>query len=239
MGSPIAAEILGRAGFDWLLVDMEHGPGDMTTLTAQLQAMSGTGAVPLVRAPWNDAVAIKRILDAGAEGVMIPAISTAQEALAAVRACKYPPEGVRGIATGTRAAGYGQYGRRYFQSANDAVLVIVQIETQQSIENLDEILGVSGIDASIGPMDLAASLGCLGEPGRPEVQHAISRIEEKALIAGKAIGTVAGNWPDAKVLYDRGYQLVTLISDGIAIASTGRALVQNFRSEKWGIRNSP
>lgn len=232
MASPMAAEILGLAGFDWLLIDMEHGPSDMTSLVGQLQAMASSPAVPLVRAPWNDAAVIKRILDAGAMGVIVPAVNTVQEAMAAVSACKYPPQGIRGIATGTRAAGFGQFSQSYFAAANAVVLVIVQIETQQGLSNLDDILTVEGIDAIfIGPMDMATSLGHLGNPGHPEARQAIAEIERKTREAGMVLGTVAGDWLTAKALYDRGYQLVSMMSDGVTLVRTGQVLVAQFRSE--------
>jgi len=142
--SPASTEILCRAGFDWILIDMEHSPSDMQTLLAMLQAMGGYGAVPIVRAPWNDMVWIKRILDAGAYGVMVPSVNTREQAIAAVQACKYPPVGVRGIAGSPRAAGFGRDTVSYLKRANDEILVILQVETPQAVENLEEIGRVPG-----------------------------------------------------------------------------------------------
>ena len=228
--SPFTAEILSYAGFDWLLIDMEHGPGNVLTLISQLQAMKGSGAVPLVRAPWNDFVIIKRILDAGAYGVMVPYVNTRAEAEAVVRACKYPPEGIRGVAGSPRATGFGQNPQHYLTTANDELLIIVQIETVQAISNLDEILDVAGVDAIfIGPMDLATSLGYLGDPNNQEVQSTIATIEAKALRAKKALATVSSNWEQAKNLYQRGYQMVTLVGDGISLAKVSARMVAQFR----------
>ncbi|MFX0203324.1 MAG: HpcH/HpaI aldolase/citrate lyase family protein [Candidatus Hodarchaeota archaeon] len=228
--SPFTAEIMSRAGFDWLLIDMEHGPGDILMLIAQLQAMNGSGVVPLVRAPWNDFATIKRILDAGAYGVMIPYVNTKADAEAAVRACKYPPDGIRGVARSTRAAGFGQNSKEYLTKANDEILIIVLIETSQGISNLDQILDVPGVDAFfIGPMDLAASMGYLGEANHPEVQSAIATIEAKVLKKRKALGRAAYNWEQAKNLYGRGYQMLSLVSDGGSLRKLATEIVAKYR----------
>lgn len=228
--SPASTEILCRAGFDWILIDMEHSPGDMQTLFAQLQAMGGYGVVPIVRAPWNDMVWIKRILDAGACGVMIPSVNTREQAVAAVQACKYPPVGVRGIAGSPRAAGFGRDTASYLKRANDEILVILQVETPQAVQNLEEIGKVPGLDALfIGPMDLSTSMGHLGNPAHPEVQAAIATVEAKARLLGVALGTISAGWEQAKALYDRGYQLVTLLSDVILVSRGSAEAAAKFR----------
>ncbi|HSD51632.1 MAG TPA: aldolase/citrate lyase family protein [Candidatus Methylomirabilis sp.] len=228
--SPTSAEILCRAGFDWILIDMEHSPADLQTLVAQLQAMGAYGVVPLVRAPWNDLVWIKRILDAGAFGVMIPSVNTREQALAAVQACKYPPVGLRGIAGSPRAAGFGRDTAASLKRANDEILVIIQVETPQAIENLDEIGKVPGVDALfIGPMDLSTSMGHLGNPAHPEVQAAIATVEAKAKALGMPLGTISAGWEQAKALYDRGYQLVTLLSDVILLSKASADALAKFR----------
>ena len=228
--SPTSAEILCRAGFDWVLIDMEHSPADLQTLVAQLQAMGVYGVVPLVRAPWNDLVWIKRILDAGAYGVMIPSVNTRDQAIAAVQACKYPPVGVRGIAGSPRAAGFGRDTSAYLKRANDELLVILQVETPQAIENLDAIGKVPGVDALfIGPMDLSTSMGHLGNPAHPEVQAAIATVEAKAKALGMPLGTISAGWEQAKMLYDRGYQLITLLSDVILLSKASAEALAKFR----------
>jgi 2-dehydro-3-deoxyglucarate aldolase/4-hydroxy-2-oxoheptanedioate aldolase len=228
--SPTSAEILCRAGFDWLLIDLEHSPADLQTLVAQLQAMGAYGVAPLVRAPWNDLVWIKRILDAGAYGVMIPSVNTREQAIAAVQACKYPPVGVRGIAGSPRAAGFGRDTSAYLKRANDEILVILQVETPQAIENLDAIGKVPGVDALfIGPMDLSTSMGHLGNPAHPEVQAAIATVEAKAKALGMPLGTISAGWEQAKVLYDRGYQLITLLSDVILLSKASAEALAKFR----------
>ena len=232
MGSPIASEIVGRAGFDWVIIDMEHGLGDIMTLVSQLQAVSGGNTVPIVRVPWNDFVIIKRVLDAGAFGLIIPYVNTKEEAEAAVRACKYPPDGIRGLAGSTRAAWFNQFAKNYFPNANDETLIITQVETRTAVDNLDEMLEVPGIDGIfIGPMDLATSMGSLANPSPPEVQSVIAEIEAKVKKTDKFLATISGNWEQAKKLYDRGYQMVSLMSDGVALAAAAAGKAAEFRKE--------
>jgi 2-dehydro-3-deoxyglucarate aldolase/4-hydroxy-2-oxoheptanedioate aldolase len=230
IGSPITAEIMSQAGFDWLMIDMEHAPVDFMTLVSQMQAMTGGGAVPLVRAPWNDFVTIKRILDAGAYGLLVPYVNTREEAEAAVKACKYPPDGIRGVAGSPRAAGYGQNVSNYLPNANDQILVLTAVETAAAVENLDDILAVSGLDGIfIGPMDLSTSMGYMGNPGHPEVQAAIETIEHKTLGAGKILSTITGSWEQAQARYEKGYQMIMLMADGVAVGQLAAGTVANFR----------
>ncbi len=232
MTSPFSAEIMARAGFDWLIVDLEHAPGDLLNLASQLQAMGGMDCVPFVRAPWNDPVAIKRILDTGVMGVLIPYVNSAEEAKNAVAACKYPPEGIRGLAGSPRAAYFGQNSMDYLKAANEEILVIIAVETGEAIANLDEILGVDGLDGIfIGPMDLATSMGYFGDPSHPEVQQAIATVEEKTLKAGKYLGTVGGSWEQARKKYDKGYQLLMLMSDSVDLAKLAGQTVARFTEE--------
>jgi 2-keto-3-deoxy-L-rhamnonate aldolase RhmA len=230
--SPLSAEILAKAGFDWLMIDMEHAPGDITTLLSQVQAMSSCKAIPFVRAPWNDAVIIKRILDTGVMGILIPYVNTKAEAEHAVKACKYPPAGIRGVAGSTRAAGFGQNSMDYLSSANEEILVITAIETPEAVNNLDGILSVPDLDGLfIGPMDLSASMGYMGDIKHLEVQKAIRKIEEKTLSAGKFLGTVAGSWDDAQSKYERGYQLLTLMSDSVCLADQAQKTVSRINKK--------
>jgi 2-dehydro-3-deoxyglucarate aldolase/4-hydroxy-2-oxoheptanedioate aldolase len=237
--SPVAAEILSRSGFDWMIVDMEHAAGDFANLQSQLQAMNGSGVVPFARAPWNDAVAIKRILDTGVMGVLVPYVNTRAEAEAAVAACKYPPRGIRGVAGSPRAAGYTRYTGAYLSSANDETIVMIAVETGQAVDNLDEILTVEGLDGIfIGPMDLASSMGYLGDPSQPEVQDAIGLIEQKVLASGKFLGTVASSREQARGLLDRGYQWLILVQDGVALRKAGDEAVAWFRESCSGSARS-
>ncbi len=229
--STFTAEILARAGFDWVLIDLEHAPGDINLLALQIQAMQGYDAVPIVRVWWNDFVGIKRILDAGAFGVLVPYVNSREEAEAAVRACKYPPAGIRGIAGSPRAAGFGKDTKEYITRVNDQILVITQIETRQAVDNIDEILEVDDLDGLfIGPMDLATSYGYLGDPSTEEVQETIALIEKKVFASGKFLGTVSANWQKARELYERGYRFVSLMADGTALTRYAGEQIQQYRS---------
>ena len=231
LACPMTAEIMSQAGFDCLIIDMEHGPGDVMTLVAQLQAMNGTGCVPLVRTPWNDFVVVKRILDAGAFGILFPHINTRSEAEAAVRSCKYPPEGIRGTAGSPRAAGYGKNTGNYLSRANDQILILTAVETTEAVNRLDEILAVPGVDGIfIGPMDLSTSMGHMGNPSHAEVQAAIGTIEQKTLKAGRILSTIATSWEQAQIRYEKGYQLVTLMADGTALGTMASDLVDKFKN---------
>jgi 2-keto-3-deoxy-L-rhamnonate aldolase RhmA len=230
IASPFTAEILSEAGFDWLMLDMEHGPGDILTLVSQIHAMKGTDCVPLVRTPWNDFVVIKRILDAGAEGVLIPYVNTRVEAEQAVKACKYPLEGNRGVAGSPRAAGYGQNRGNYLQRANDEIFIMIAIETPDAVANLDEILQVDGLDGIfVGPMDLASSMGHFGDPSQPKVQDAIRSIENKVLTSGKVLSTTTGTWEGAQALFERGYQMLMLMADGVSLGKLANEKIAQFK----------
>jgi 2-dehydro-3-deoxyglucarate aldolase/4-hydroxy-2-oxoheptanedioate aldolase len=230
IASPITAEIMSQAGFDWLMIDMEHGPVDVLGLIAQLQAMKGSGTAALVRAPWNDFVTIKRILDTGVHGLLIPYVNTKEEAESAVRACRYPPQGIRGVAGSPRAQGYGQNVQAYLRRANDEILLITAVETPTAVTNLDGILAVDGVDGIfIGPMDLATNMEHLGDPRHSEVQEAIAVIEGKVLDTGKVLATISGSWEQAQRLYDRGYQMVMLMADGVSLAKLAAEKVTQFR----------
>ncbi len=231
--SPMSAEIFARAGFDFLVIDMEHAPGDCMTLLSQLHAMGKYPATPIVRAPWNDFVTIKRILDVGTHGIHVPYVNTAEEAAAAVRAVRYAPGGIRGIAGSPRACGYGLEGKNYFTHANDELILYIALETPQAVDNLDAMMKVDGVDGIfIGPMDLATSMGHLGNPGHPEVQKVIGTIEKKVIGSGKFLGTVAGNLDTAKELFGRGYQYVIAMSDSIELSKQSKAMVDGFKAGK-------
>lgn len=191
LGHPDVTECLSRLGFDWLLLDAEHGPLSFETMQVMMQAMNGTSCIPIVRPQWNDLVIIKRVLDLGAYGVLIPWVNSKEEAEKAVRACRYPPEGIRGF--GPRRA--GMFDPQYFDTANKELLVAVQIETEQALKNLDDILSVEGIDACyIGPYDLSCSLG-FGIPPKwdePRYSAAFDRVLEAAEKWKKPAGMFAG-----------------------------------------------
>jgi 4-hydroxy-2-oxoheptanedioate aldolase len=227
--SPLGAEIMGLAGFDWLLIDMEHGAGDYQTLLGQLQAIGSAGeATPIVRVQWNDPVVVKRVLDLGAQGVMVPGIKTVEDARTAVASIKYPPEGIRGIA-GVRASRFGQ-DPTYLKEANDNIAMFLQIEMAEAVESVEEILSVPGIDVCfIGPNDLAAALGYTGEMTHPEVQAAIKKVEDVANAKGIVLGSVSRNWEQAKALVDKGYRAVSIMGDIPLLVQGAKGAVESFR----------
>jgi 4-hydroxy-2-oxoheptanedioate aldolase len=221
-GSPTVAEAMGHCGFDFLVVDMEHSPIDIVDAVALLRAIAGTPAQPLVRLAWSDQVMVKRVLDAGARTLMFPFIQTVQEARAAVSYTRYPPEGVRGVAGIHRASRYGR-ANDYFKTANNGIAVVLQLETPEAIDRLPEIAAVPGVDALfVGPGDLSAAMGRIGEVGHPEVQTLIAKAAHTAHAAGKAIGIVGGNPDMLGRFLGYGYDWVAVASD-IALM-TGRAV---------------
>jgi len=227
---PIFTEILADAGFDLVMIDMEHGPGDILTLIGQIQGMKGQPAVPFVRAPWNDFVQIKKILDAGTFGLLVPYVNTPEEARLAVQATKYPLEGIRGVAGSPRGPHYGNNAMDYMKAANDEIFVMTAIETMEAIGNIDDVLAVEGLDGIfIGPMDLASSMGYFGDPSHPEVQKAIHTVEKKVIGSGKILATVADKWETACIKYDVGYQLLMLMSDTNSLGAYARGLTKSFR----------
>ena len=191
LGNPVTTEVLGLAGFDWLLLDAEHAPNDVLTLIPQLMALKDSASAPVVRPPWNDTVLIKRLLDAGFFNFLIPFVQTVEEAKAAVAATRYPPEGVRGVSVSHRSNSYGTV-KDYHHIVNDHIAVIVQIETPDAAAIAGDIAAVDGVDCLfVGPSDLAASCGHLGNPGHPEVQTEIARVFSAAKAAGKPAGILA------------------------------------------------
>jgi 4-hydroxy-2-oxoheptanedioate aldolase len=211
--SPDNAEVMALTGIDFLLMDHEHGQAAIPDAIAQLRAIQGTKCAGLLRTPWNDMVFIKRVLDAGVHGVMVPQVNTPEEARAVVAACRYPPLGIRGAAGGTRATAYGTNPGYYDQAADD-LIIIVQIETPQAVENAAAIAAVDGIDMIfVGPRDLSAYIGKLNKMDDPELRALIAKIEDATLKSGKALGTVAPTGAIAKQLFARGYNFIISGSD--------------------------
>ncbi len=189
IGSACSTEILAGAGFDWLVIDAEHSPNNPLTVLAQLQAAAAYPVQVLVRPPSHDPALIKQYLDAGAQTLLLPLVDDAAQAAALVRAMRYPPRGIRGVAASLARAARWNGIPDYVRQADAEVCLVVQVETRLGLENLDAILAVDGVDAVfIGPADLAASLGHLGEAGHPEVRAAIEDALRRIVAAGKAAG---------------------------------------------------
>jgi len=227
--SPLLAEATGHAGFDWGVVDMEHAPLDVMEVVQVLQALSATKLVPIVRVPWNDAVMVKRVLDAGADTLLFPFIQNAEEATRAVAATRYPPEGVRGMAAMGRASRFGTT-PDFFKTANKSVGVVVQLETPQAIAQLEAIAAVRGVDALfVGPGDLSGSMGHVGNPTHPEVMALMGDAAQRARAIGMPIGTVGGN-PEVVTRYRAaGYDYVAVASDLGLLMRGAQAAVQALR----------
>jgi 2-keto-3-deoxy-L-rhamnonate aldolase RhmA len=227
--SPIVAEAIGHAGFDWGVLDMEHTPLDLMTLVHLLQAVGNTKMVPVVRVPWNDTVMVKRVLDAGAETLMVPFIQNAEEAARAVAATRYPPEGVRGMAAMGRASRFGTV-PDFFKAANKSVGVVVQLETPQAIAQLEAIAAVPGVDALfVGPGDLSGSMGHVGNLTHPDVMALMSGAAQRARALGKPIGTVGGT-PEVVTRYRAaGYDYVAIGSDLGLLMRGAQAAAQALR----------
>ena len=223
--SPLASEIVAQAGYDSMMIDCEHGPGSVMDVITVMQATQGSGCAPVVRVPSNDMDWIKRVLDAGAMGVMVPNVNSKTEAEAAVAACKYPPLGKRGMAaTIIRASGYGKDWRSYAENSNDEILVICQIESGAAVDAVEEIAAVEGVDMLfIGPFDLSASVGYLGQPDHPEVLALIERVEAAAKAAGKLLGTIPSEARPSELLYEKGYQMVVADCDVLLLRDAAQS----------------
>lgn len=220
LGSPVSAEIASLAGYDWLLVDLEHGSGGFTELSLQLWAAQAGAAAVVARVPSLDPAAFKRALDMGAHGVMVPNVETVAQAEEAVRAARLPPLGRRGVATSTRASGYGYYYEDYVATANSQVLLVAQIESSRGLENAAAIAALPGIDVLfVGPLDLSVSLG-VADPGSSELfRAALEKVCRAAAGAGKTAGILARDEAQAKEYLELGFRFIAMGSDRGMLAS--------------------
>ncbi len=225
-----ATELVAGAGFDWLLLDTEHSPNDLESVLQQLQAAAPYPTNAVVRVPWNDMVTIKRYLDAGAQSLLIPYVQNAEEAKAAVAYTRYPPAGVRGVAGVTRATRFGRV-KDYAKRAQEELCVLVQVETQQALDNIEKIAAVEGVDGVfIGPADLHASLGYTGETNNPKVMPVIDDAIRRIRKAGKAPGILTGVEADARRWLECGGLFVAVGADTGILARGTEALAAKFKS---------
>lgn len=233
LSSAAVVEVLAGSGFDWMLVDMEHSPNDMALVHAQLQALAAyPQTTPVVRPPWNDTVMLKRLLDVGVQSFLIPYVQTADEAAAAVRATRYPPHGVRGFASASRATRFGRI-PGYWQRAHEEICVLVQVETVEALAQIEAIAAVDGVDGIfIGPGDLSASMGHLGQPMHPEVLAAIDDGLKRIRAAGKPGGFLTGDETLARHVLDLGAQFVAVGSDLPMLARASDALCARFKAPR-------
>jgi 2-dehydro-3-deoxyglucarate aldolase/4-hydroxy-2-oxoheptanedioate aldolase len=218
------AEICCDAGFDWLFLDMEHGLLGIPDVQRICQVVAGRCAC-LVRVPANEDVWIKKALDIGVNGIIVPLVNTSQEAAKSVLHSKYPPEGARSVGI-TRAHGYGANFQGYVESANQQTVVVVQVEHIESVDNIDKILQVAGVDAVfVGPYDLSASLGKTGQISDPEVQSAVARVRTACIDKNFPSGIFAWDPSTAKVAIEDGYTLVAVGMDILLFSSVARQVV--------------
>jgi 2-dehydro-3-deoxyglucarate aldolase len=228
--SNITTEILGYAGFDWLLVDGEHAPNDYASFVTQLQALKDSPSAPFVRPQWQDPVVIKRLLDIGFYNFLIPFIETPDQATRAVAATRYPPQGFRGVGVAHRSNKYG-FTSDYFEHINDSICVTVQIESLQGVANAESIAAIDGVDALfIGPSDLSAAYGVMLQPNLPQVQEGMQKILQAAKKHGKACGILAPVEADARRYLEMGMTFVAVGGDTGLIRNAARALAQRFQA---------
>jgi 2-dehydro-3-deoxyglucarate aldolase len=231
LASNLTTEILGYAGFDWILIDGEHAPNDYTTFISQLQALKDSPSAPIVRPQWQDPVVIKRLLDIGFYNFLIPFIETPEQATRAVAATRYPPQGFRGVGTNHRSNKFATI-PDYFERINDEICVTVQIESKQGVENAAAIAAVDGVDALfIGPSDLSAAYGVMLKPSHPEVQAAIRQILEGARKHGKACGILAPVEADARKYLELGMTFVAVGGDTGLFKNATHSLAQKFKTK--------
>lgn len=229
LASNVSVEILAGSGFDWLLLDTEHSPNELPQVFSQLQAMMENDTHPIVRPAWNDMVMIKRFLDAGVQTLLIPTIQSKEEAEDAVAFTRYPPNGVRGYASGSRSSRFGRI-KDYHTKCEAEICVLVQIETRKGLDNIDEITAVEGVDGVfIGPGDLSAGLGYLGQTSHPDVRKIIEEAITRIRAAGKAPGVLTPIEEEAKAYIEAGCLFTAVGSDAGLLARGSEKIAQSFK----------
>ena len=229
LASPITTEILGLAGFDWILLDGEHSPNDVHTFIPQLMALKDSFSAPVVRPSSNNVVEIKRLLDAGFYNFLIPYVESVEEASRAVSSTRYPPQGIRGVSVGQRSNRYGTL-PNYFQGINDQICVMIQIESRAGMAATREIAALDGVDSIfVGPSDLAAALGHLGNPAHAEVQAAIAEVFADAKASGKPTGILAPVEAEARRYIEMGATFVGVGSDLGGFRGAMQGLRERYR----------
>ncbi|MDO5494445.1 MAG: aldolase/citrate lyase family protein [bacterium] len=234
-GSPLVAEICAGSGADWLFFDAEHSPNDVVTLLPQLQAAAGYPVVSVARPPLNDTAVIKQFLDTGVTTLIVPMVDTAEQAEAAARAVAYPPAGVRGV--GSALARSGRWNRvpDYLPNARESLTLVVQIESVTAVENLEAIAAVEGVDALfVGPSDLAASMGLIGQQNDPRIEEAVLRAIEVGHAHGKLVGVNAFAQASAKRYLEAGADFISVGADVSILARGTEALVDAFSPDDGG-----
>lgn len=226
--SYVSTEVIGGSGFDWIVIDTEHSPNETSTVHQQLQALGESGTQAVVRVAWNDHVLIKRVIDLGAQTLLIPTVEDAAEARAAVAATRYPPAGIRGFTGLSRASRFGRV-KDYHARAAEQICVLVQVETQKGLDQIEAIAAVDGVDGLfIGPGDLSAALGHLGQPGHPAMQPVFHDALARIQAAGKPAGILTGDDKLAHEYIERGYVFVAVGADIALLARSSEQLAARF-----------
>ena len=236
LASPYAAELLSGSGYDWLLIDGEHAPNDSPSLAAQVQALKGSQSHAIVRLPVGETWMIKQILDAGAQTVMIPMVETVEEAERLVRAVRYPPHGDRGVGAALgRASSFSRIGD-YLETADREICLILQIESRAGLDALDGIAAVDGVDGLfIGPSDLAADMGLLGQPGHPDVTEAIGNAFTRIARAGKACGIMTLNLDQARLYRELGADFMAIGTDVTTLVEATTRLRLQYQNDETSV----
>lgn len=233
MGSSVSAEIAGQSGFDWVLLDQEHGMGGFDGLLHEVQALEATPAAPIVRVAWNEPPLVKRVLDLGVSGVMFPLVNTAEEATLAAKSMRYPPEGIRGLTPLSRQAAFGPDFVNAFKRANDDLITVVQIETEQAVKNAEAIANVKGVDVLfIGPMDLSLGMGIFRDFEHPKFRAALKTVADACRNAGKAAGILMLDPKQVAPTVADGFTFNALSSDGGLLSAGMRQLAGAFSGVK-------
>ena len=232
LADTIVAEILAGSGFDWVLIDAEHGPFDLRTIQLQLQAISQFDIPVVVRPPVGERVLIKQLLDIGVQSLLIPNVETAKHAEACAKDMRYAPKGNRGVGTALARAAQWNRVNGYFDRSNDEMCTVVQVESIKAVENLDEILKVDDIDAIfIGPADLAATMGHLGNPGHPDVVEKVNECLSKIKASDKEAGILTSSKTLIDNYIDKGAKMVGVGIDTLLLSKAAKELAETFKPE--------
>jgi 4-hydroxy-2-oxoheptanedioate aldolase len=230
LGSAVSAEIIGQAGFDWVLIDLEHGAGNDSTMLSQLQALSGTSTTPIVRTDEAARSKVQRILDSGSTGIMFPQVQDEMEAKAAVSLMYYPPHGTRGMAKMVRATSFGTKIDEYTASLEKNLVGIVQIETINSLKHLDAIASIKEVDVLfVGPSDLSLAMGVFNQVNHPDFQRAIKDVAAAAKKHGKVAGILLQNISEYKMYFDLGYRFIACGADASFVMNGAREMVKSLK----------
>lgn len=233
-GGSLDAEIVGKSGFDWVTIDLEHGVGTENNLLYQLQALNGTPTFPIVRVEALIQPRVSRVLDLGARGILFPMIRNPQQAQEAASFLRYPPDGIRGMATMTRATDFGRNLDGYHKTHKEHILGVIQIETSESLDHLEEIASIDGVDVLfVGPADLTLSMGIFKQFDHPRYIEALKKVQQAAQKAGKATGTLMPHPGEYEKYYELGYRMLGCGSDSFFVIQGARDMVKALNDCKF------